>query len=127
MSDLKKVLLPMIKRILPGNKEPIIEIVEEDYRKEEVAEHHKKAKQMSVEELEKQRVYYFDLWCWETGDPTHRMISNVYEGHLKSRGMITSLVDDLIGVQPMPGPVGQVMTLRYRYGEGSEDTEEDDT
>ena len=38
------------------------------------------------------------------------------------RVMPTVIANELIGVQPMTGPVGQIHTLRVRYSEGTDDT-----
>jgi hypothetical protein len=77
-----------------------------------VSEHRKMAKAMSIEELEEKYVFYFDRWCWDTNDPTDRMLFVLYESHLKIKVMI----DDLMSVQPMPGPVATVAGLNYTYG-----------
>ena len=76
-----------------------------------VDEHQKKATEMSLEELAEQQVYYYDRWCWDTGDPTDRAVFILYESHLR----VTRMIKDLVSVQPMTGPVGQVGTFRYRY------------
>ena len=105
---MKKFLMPIIvtkeqqrEAAMAKGADPVIMI-----------EHRKKAKAMSLEELDEQRVCYYDRWCWDTGDPTDRAVFILYESHLR----INRMMKDLMSVQPMPGPVGQVGTLKYRYG-----------
>ena len=76
-------------------------------RMPEIREHQELAKGKSVEELEELRVHFFDLWCWETGDPTHRVISEAY-------GMALD-IQRMMRVQPMAGPILPKHSLKFRY------------
>ena len=106
MSDLKKVILPITRT--PEQKR--FQEATTGARIEEVREHQKLARDKTLEELEELRVHFYDLWCWETGDPTHRVISEVY-------GMALD-IQKIMGVQPMTGPVPSIPpehSLKFKY------------
>jgi hypothetical protein len=107
-SEMKKFLMPIIVTKEQQREAAMAKGADPDI----VSEHQKTTKVMSVEELEENRVLYFDRWCWDTNDPTDRALFVLYESQLKIRNMI----NDLMSVQPMGGPVAPVGTLNYRYG-----------
>jgi hypothetical protein len=103
MPDFKKVIIPIIRT--PEQKK--FQEATKDARVPEVLEHDALMKEMSSDELEERRVHFFDRWCWETGDSTHLMISEMYAHALRIREMMS--------VQPMPGPVAGVKSLKFTY------------
>ncbi len=104
MPDFKKVIIPIIRT--PEQKK--FQEATKYARIAEIREHQKLANDMSVDELEARRVHFFDLWCWETGDHTHRVISEIY-------GMALD-IHQMMSVQPMPSPVAGVKSLKFKYG-----------
>jgi hypothetical protein len=104
MSDFKKVILPIIRS--PEQKR--FQEATKEARIAEVREHQRLAKDMSLDELEARRIHFFDLWCWETGDHTHRVISEIYGMALDIRRLVM--------VQPMTGPVfPEEHSLNFKY------------
>lgn len=91
----------------------------------------------SIDELEERYAFYLDRFTWVSGDPSDLAIAEVYEEEISHRKRGRSdtfqqvllpiirrvlpnvIAKELVGVQPMPGPTGEIFKLRHTYGNSS--------